>query len=141
MLWKDKTLDIPTTMAALKSGWQAAARLDYKPIIDLRQAYSKDGDDDVIAAAGEAFAYSIKPATTAAMSTQHLSQFADAIAGYRFVSYGGAIKAARAQLGLTDNDDLHDDHNTDTCTCGSKLEHMVLAWSAGGYQRLEEVAQ
>lgn len=136
LIWENDNLNIAETMATMKSGWKAAARLGYQPIIDLREAYSKEGDDDIIAAAGEAFAYSIKPATTAAMSLQHLKEFADAIAGYRFISYGGSIKRARMKLGLTDADQITD-HNETICKCGNKLEHMVLAWSAGGYQQLE----
>lgn len=137
LLWDEKNMSIAETMKQLKEGWRAAARLDYTPIIDLREAYSKDGDDELIAAAGEAFAYSIKPATTGNMPLRHLEEFANAISGFRFISYGGAIKQARQELGFKDEDE-EQEHQETVCTCGSQMEHMVLAWSAGGYHRLKK---
>lgn len=140
LLWNEKKINIAHTMATLKAGWQAAARLDYTPIIDLREAYSKDGDDELIAAAGEAFAYSIKPATTGTMPLKQLEEFAAAISGFRFISYGGAIKQARQELGFKDEAEEAERHAETVCTCGNDMEHMVLAWSAGGYHRLREEA-
>lgn len=137
IITEENAADIASMMGQLKAGWKAAARLKYNPIIDLREAYSKNGDRDIIACAGEAFAYSIKPATTAAMSLSHLAIFADSIAGYRFIGYGGSIKAARVALGIVDTEDTEDSHSEEICTCGTPLEHMVLAWSAGGYRRLQ----
>lgn len=127
-----------TMMKQLKAGWQAAARLPYSPIIDLREAYTKDKREDVIACAGEAFAYSIKPATTAAIPHTQIGSFAAAISGHRLVSYGGAIKEARAALGMTDTEEV-EEHEKNICKCGNQLEYITLVWSAGGYERLEEV--
>ncbi len=141
LVYDSSDVNIATTMNEMKAGWKRANRLNYSPIIDLREAYSKAGEDELIAAAGEAFAYSIKPATTGLMSIPMLERFANEIGGLRLIGYGKAIKKAREQLGFKDEsqEDEHDDSTV--CECGTELEHMVLAWSAGGYHNLEEVSR
>lgn len=139
LLWNDPEIRIPKMMGDLRTAWKEAARLDYVPVVDLREAYSKDGEAEAIACAGEAFAYSIKPLTISQMSPQHLEQFANAIRGFRFVSYGGAIKAARMELGYTAEEQAEDEKPVNqVCECGTPLEHMVLVWAAGGYQNIEQ---
>lgn len=122
----------------IRAAWQRAAKLPYVPVIDVRAAYCKDGDESIIACAGEAFSYSIKPMTVSGMSDYYLESFAQQMAGVRLTGYGGIIKEARAKLGLYDDQDEQEDHRPDICTCGTKLEEMLLAWAAGGYQRIQK---
>lgn len=121
-----------------RMAWQRAAQLPYVPVIDVRAAYCKDGENDIIKCAGEAFSYSIKPMTVSGMSDYYLESFANQMAGFRLTGFGGIIKQARAELKITD-EEKDDDHRPDICQCGSQLEEMLLAWSAGGYSRIEKV--
>lgn len=138
LVYDSPNVDIASTMGELKAGWKSAASLDYNPIIDLCEAYSNNGNDDIIAAAGEAFAYSIKPATSLLMPDKPLEEFIRQIQGLRFVSYGKRIKELRAKLGY--QDELEEEkHEQDICECGTRLEKVALVWAAGGYKNLEEV--
>ena len=130
-------IDYQTADTELRMGWRSAARLRYNPQTDIREAYDTNGAVDVWRCAGEAFSYSIKPSTLLSMPDKQLETFANQIAGTRMTSYGGIIKTARAQLGFTDDEYADDnEHGDTTCQCGSPLEEMVLAWSAGGYHRI-----
>ena len=140
LVYNGPDVNIGETMKQLKAGWKSAAALDYNPIIDLCEAYSTSGNDDVIEAAGEAFAYSIKPSTVANMPNKALEVFLSEIAGLRFVSYGRRIKELRKALGL--QDELNEEeHSPDICECGDKLEEIALVWAAGGYRNLEKVGE
>lgn len=123
----------------LRRAWQKAARLDYVPQIDVTAAYCPEGSSSIVAAAGEAFAYSIKPATVGVMSDYYLETFANQIGSLRLTAYGGIIKEARSELGIDDNEEKGDDHRPDQCVCGNNLEELVLQWAAGGYSKIEKL--
>lgn len=93
----------------IKEAWKRAAELNYMPQTDIRPVYSRDDGKDtsktaVIKAALEAFKYAVKPDALANVPQSELLEFALAIKGVRFVSYGKAIKAARQALGFTGDD-------------------------------------
>lgn len=123
----------------VKAAWQSAMRLDYCPITDIKETYTTTPEkENITKAAGEAFAYSIKPQTTRLMPNDVLELFAQEVQGIRFVGYGGRLKEIRAQLKMEDELGDGTEHYSTVCECGTPLEQMALVWAGGGYRRLKK---
>lgn len=130
--------------------WKSALNIDYLPQTDARNAYVKRRSADIlpneneaiIEASKEAAKYTAKDSQLASLSLFELSQFAEAVNGVRFASYGGLLKKIRSKLGLSDEDYTFNDRVT--CHCGAKLVQCVLEWNGTNYevkalQHIEEV--
>lgn len=96
--------------------WSDSARLFYMPIIWASKTYPKTADitssmmmdyqtttaHDAIM---EAIKYAMKPSSLVATAQAgDLGNIAQAIAGFRLISYGGILKSLRAEIKLSDED-------------------------------------
>lgn len=126
------------TADTIRDGWKAACNLDYSPVIDIREVYSREGDTsgeskhELIKSALEAFKYAVKPDSAEKIPQSDLFEFAGAIKGIRFVSYGKAIKRARAALGFKNEETAEDESDVKN----ELPDHTVialLAWSGTRY--------
>lgn len=132
--------------------WRTAARLDYTPIVDVRYTYAKaeaaedDTDEqneaeaimqtDKLAAMAdgivEATKYALKPsALRRILADEQLDSIATQLAGHRLISYGGDIKAARAELLYTDEESLKDETGDLPITeaGNTELHRLAYQWS------------
>lgn len=151
LFWKGEQRAIAEEAGkALSASWKDVLNIDYLPQTDTRNAYVKRKTADIIPndseaiveAATEAAKYTAKDSDIANMSLFELSQFAEAVSGVRFASYGGLLKKIRSKLGLSDEDYTFNDRVT--CHCGAKLMQCVLEWNGTNYevkalQHIEEV--
>lgn len=138
LLWKGAAKkQVEEWVKTLQEQWRTALNVDYAPIVDAREAYTKERHfdteaDATIAAALEASKYCVKDKQVAELSDAELVMFAQQIEGYRFASYGGLIKTVRKKLGLSD--DSYDEIDNGTCpTCGTKMLQYVMTWSGSTY--------
>lgn len=122
--------------------WQTAARLDYRPVVDVRYTYNKQAIDSAEAALSvdklsamrdgiiEATKYSFKPsALNAVLSDEELASLAAQLAGHRLIAYGGCIKAARAECGFTSDEEPNDIIPLEPVG-GGELERMAFEWAS-----------
>lgn len=122
----------------LSQEWKTALGVDYNPIVDARDAYSKKKgfdiieDNSIVDAVLEATKYCVKTDDIAELSDQELVMFACQIKGYRFSSYGGLIKTMRANLGL-DDEDYNEIDNGNCTKCGTKMVHYLMQWTGAKY--------
>lgn len=151
LFWKgEQRSEAEAAAKCLSEQWKAALNIDYLPQTDTRNAYVKhkqadiipNENDAIIEASKEAAKYTTKDSQLQKLSLFELSQFAEAVAGIRFASYGGLLKKIRSKLGLSDEDYTFNDRVT--CHCGAKLMQCVLEWNGTGYivkalQNIEEV--
>lgn len=104
--------------------WQKAARLDYKPIVDVRKVRprrTEDGDMSMIAAICETAKYPIKPDAFRRIleapdnetleERQHRADqvraLEDGMKGKRLITFSGIFKAIRAELAMIDPEDAN----------------------------------
>lgn len=126
------------TADTIRDGWKAACNLDYSPVIDIREVYSREGDasgeskHELIKSALEAFKYAVKPDSAEKIPQSDLFEFAGAIKGIRFVSYGKAIKRARAALGFK-NEETAEDESDVKNELPDNTVIALLAWSGTRY--------
>lgn len=104
LIWRQGADDTDIAGINLRSEWRSAAKLDYDPVIDIRDAYGNGKSSDVISSALEAFKYAIKPDSIKRVPNADLAEFAAAIKNVRFVGYGKMIKNARRALGFKQDD-------------------------------------
>ena len=136
LIW-EKYDDSAATAETIRQGWKSVCKLDYTPIIDIRPVYSRDADGDtksaVIKSALEAFKYSVKPDSAEKIPQADLFEFAAAIKGVRFVSYGKAIKRARSALGFK-NEDCAEEMDTANALPDETVA-AIMAWNGTSYTR------
>lgn len=126
--------------------WRTAARLDYRPITDIRTITNiipEAGNDKLKNAITETFKYAIKDNTLVNMPLTDFARYVQAVEGKRMVAYGGIIKEARRLLDI-DDDELtdEDERSNDICAhCGAGLISEVLEWSFSekAYKRMKEI--
>lgn len=121
--------------AILRDGWKHAYKCDYDPIIDIREAYSKENDDRrhaVVRSALEAFKYSVKPSTLQDIPQEDLYQFAAAVSGFRFVGYGKVIKEVRHALAFRDADEPVSAVE-DAPSFSDEMTIAVMRWNGTAY--------
>lgn len=129
LIWKEK-IDSKDYMAILKDTWQLSARLDYKPIVDMRNAYSKEiGYEAVTKAALEAMKYIIKDKAYDDMKLSEFGILTEAIAGIRMIGYGGIIKEERKKLGMKDELENVTDIPVKCPKCNTELIDGIAVWS------------
>lgn len=138
LLWEGSAKsEVEEWSKGLQEAWRTALDVDYKPVVDAREAYAKKqgfsaSEDATIAAALEASKYCVKDKQIAELTDSELVMFAHQIAGYRFASYGGMIKELRKKLGLTD-DDYNEMDNGKCSACGEKMLQYIMQWSGSTY--------
>lgn len=102
------------TMGDWADMWRDCAKLNYNPVVWAAHAVSKKPEitqtfDDLMpakAAIVEAIKYTMKPDTLPAIAAAgDIGTIAAGLAGFRMISYGGAIKDARAACGFTAKDE------------------------------------
>lgn len=98
------------TQAAWVEAWRRFARLDYKPIVDVRALASERGRR---AAVAEAAKYSVKPGEWVSEDPDetdaHVRVLREALRGRRLTTWGGLLKEARAALKIADAEDADAD--------------------------------
>lgn len=110
LMWRSYD-DTPLMSEYIRDAWRKSAKLDYDPQTDIRPVYSADSANgeltkgSIIKSALEAFKYAVKPDSASDVPQKDLYEFAGAIKGVRFVSYGKAIKRARQALGFKNTDE------------------------------------
>lgn len=122
--------------------WRQSMQLNYTPIVDIRAAYGQNKDDTawakLVAATVEATKYAIKGETLQAIPAPDLITVADALKKRRLISYGGILKAARAELKMNDDDIASDvsDTSIECPKCGATdtviLAYNWAAWATDG---------
>lgn len=138
LMWRSYD-DTPLMSEYIRDAWRKSAKLDYDPQIDIRPVYSADSADgeltkgSIIKSALEAFKYAVKPDSASDVPQKDLYEFAGAIKGVRFVSYGKAIKRARQALGFKNNDmpETHDVANT----LPDETVIAIMAWNGTAYTK------
>lgn len=126
------------TADTIRDGWKAACNLDYSPVIDIREVYNRDSNEtgdskhELIKSALEAFKYAVKPDSAEKIPQADLFEFAGAIKGIRFVSYGKAIKRARAALGFKNEESAEDESDVKN-ELPDDTVIALLAWSGTRY--------
>lgn len=144
--------DTQFTVMAI-SAWKRALGLDYDPIYNHKTAYTKEEQRKALAcvegqdvlswreqasvaarsAAIEVSKYIMGDKMGLRIPQAHILEFAEAVKGVRMVGYGGAIKIARAALGLVDDSiDSTSVHN-ECSACGAALRNYIMRWSGCGY--------
>lgn len=97
-------------------------------IVDNREA-----GDSLAGAICETYKYMVKSKDTLAMPLHILATFAQQIAGFRLISFGGAIKKVAAALKL---DDLDNPDTADIAVCtqckSTDVDTMIARWSLKG---------
>lgn len=119
------------TRALLRQRWATAYQAGYEPITDFRVIDDVRGDNrDLGAAIAETYKYAVKSDDCAAMPLQTFRDFVAQINGKRFQAFGGIIKKARRELGLTEDDTGDEDTDTTVCArCGGELQQYIAEWS------------
>lgn len=137
--------------------WRKQLKLSYQPVWHYEKAYNKHIDKDLvktetvydvaheydsasISAAKECGKYLLKLDDLLKCPEDDIPYVARAIKGVRFVGYGGALKRARALLGLIDDEGSPDEaeHEPLCRDCGTELKNEILIWAGAGYARAEE---
>ena len=149
----------PSDLVSIKemgAMWQEALRVDYRPSIDLTEAYyldergckvylSKAKRRDVEAEAAkkallECSKYVVKPGKLLDLSGSDLLLLAQALKGRQLATYGGCIKQARLALAII-TDEPRDDATTVPATMRGQAYHeIILRWSGAriGYQEADD---
>lgn len=114
-----------------KQAWKECLRISYNPIVDLRRIKAKDGSTkDIFPAILETFKYSVKDKDLDEMPRQAFINFARQFAGLRLVSFGGAIKEARALLGYKEDSPDEIEEIKHKCpSCSAEMQEALLQWS------------
>lgn len=136
LIWEKEAY---TEMAGkiMQQAWKHAYKCDYDPIIDIREAYTKndvptDNTEAVVKAAVEAFKYSVKDKALKEIPQKDLYKFAEAIKGVRMVSYGKAIKELRKALGFRNDDTAQP---LDVPAYDDNLVISVMRWNGTAYKK------
>ena len=136
--------------AQMAKEWASACRLDYKPIYQYEDAYTKKETSSgseweaVLSAVKECSKYVCKAAdfialadlesNTPSMPLTHFRALVDAVRNRRLVSYAGIIADARKAL-LIPEDDEDENAAEDTISCpkcGCGMGESLLEWSGVG---------
>ena len=141
--------DVAFTRKAVRA-WKESLGLDYEPIYDHKTAYANDKtlatyeEQETIsfrnqtaiaarAAAVEVSKYIMGDKMGYKIPTRDILEYAEAIKGVHMVGYGGALKTARAALGLIDDQIDSTTVHTECTSCGAALQNYILKWSGAGY--------
>ena len=144
ILVSDKKLDIGQAELNFKYMWRESMRLDYNPVIDLREIYSLSGEED------EALSHSILETYKYVVKSKHLDdmplgtfkEFSEQLSGKRLLAFGGILKQAKAALKLN-MEELQEGELKDI-TCKNCNEDMQLAvaqwcWDTDTYEYLIKI--
>ena len=131
LIWKNevKSYEYQRQMQMI---WRKSNRIDYDPIIDIRDAYSKTEVDKVTAAALEAFKYGIKSKQIDEMPLSVFKEWVNAIKGIRMIGYGGIIKEARTSLNMQDDEATAREIEGETIhcpECAGCYAEAIATWS------------
>lgn len=126
------------TQADWVARWQKAARLNYKPVVDVKKTYDKKGG---AGAALEAAKYATKdddyinPNLTDEEGAQIVVDYTKALHKRRLVAFGGCMKEIAAQLGADkdDGDLVHVDEERLRDDLAELIEDYGWHFGAGDY--------
>lgn len=124
----DKTEYIPTSLE-LRELWKESLSLDYLPICDIREPYSKDNLDSLSSAILEGFKYALKSKDLVDMPLNSFRSFVYAIKGVRLIAFGGIIRKARQELGIIENDEAEQEIEEAAICCGQNMSRAIARWS------------
>lgn len=146
LFWKSNASNGKFNTAVVRT-WKHSLGLNYNPIWHHEDAYVGSGveeyrwreqrRDAADAAAREAGKYVVKSQLLQEIPDDHLKLFADAIAGFHMVSYGGAIKTARTGLGFTDDSFDEADCGNSCKFCGAEMRKSIMRWAGGTYVEID----
>ena len=119
-------------MPEIKEAWRRQLKVDYHPIIDLREVKAYNDNVDITAAVLETFKYAVKSKDLEDMPIRDFKSFAYQINGLRLISFGGILKDIKQAI-CTDLDDLtEDEQEVIKCkNCGSDMQLAMYQWSFG----------
>lgn len=92
--------------------WKRASKLDYTPMVSLKQIYDNKGKGALNSAALEVAKYQLKSKdylnddVDDEINLRHLKDLEEALAGTRQYGYGGVLKEIASRLKLPDENDL-----------------------------------
>lgn len=123
------------TVDHLRSAWQDAARIDYLPQCDIRRCEQRTETETDTRAAVETLAYSTKLRT---LDPAVIRTVADAMHGRRMIGYTGLYIQWRREMGMTSNDDPHDDPPADI-PATTYTDVYRLSRALGVYEYIETI--
>ena len=92
--------------------WKRASKLDYTPVVNVKQIYDKKGKGALNSAVLEVTKYQLKSKdylndnVDDEINLRHLKDLEEALAGTRQYGYGGVLKEIARKLKLPDENDL-----------------------------------
>lgn len=107
-----KTHDDYITQNEWAELWKRASKLDYTPMVSLKQIYDNKGKGALNSAALEVAKYQLKSKdylnddVDDEINLRHLKDLEEALAGTRQYGYGGVLKEIASRLKLPDENDL-----------------------------------
>lgn len=121
--------------------WADCLDVNYRPYVDIRRAYTQTPNgkkdwDNIAGAIIEAFKYSVKSEDIATLSPNNLTQLAEQVAGFQFITYGGLFRMLRKKYGITspDRTEVVNDAIIACPQCGSTaLAYDLYKWAFGRY--------
>lgn len=137
IIWKPDADATELSAKVMRKAWREAYNCDYDPVIDIRDVYSNKDEEEnkpsIIKSALEAFKYAVKPDSVDKIPQEHLAEFANAVSGVRFVSYGRAIKEARRSLGFKNSDNAEPLNTPNTLPDSTII--AVMRWNGTAYTK------
>lgn len=135
LLLLDKGTYTPSMVVEIKERWRRNLKIDYQPIIDLREikSYNDDQNNDITGAVLETFKYTVKSKDLEDMPLKEFKHFAKQINGLRLISFGGILKDIKQALNV-DLEELKDDDEKQVIkckNCGQDLQEALFQWSFG----------
>ena len=126
----------------LKENWRRLLKIDYNPVIDLREIKSYNDGADLTGAVLETFKYAVKSKDLEDMPINDFRTFAFQMNGLRLISFGGILKDIKQAL-CTDLENLTENDETDVIkckNCGSDMQIALYQWSFGeAYYKLIQI--
>lgn len=119
--------------------WQQSAKLDYKPIVDIRKTYGNTAKD-----VAEVAKYSVKDGDFIFpddwdLTVDTVRTLDEALNNRRFVAYGGEFKELHKLLNLEDEEDgdlIHVDEDSSTAAATDKTQFFF--WHTGYNQYIRD---
>lgn len=137
-----------------RCSWQKALGIWYRPQVNYKYAYVKDGKDAsvsayeciswsdnkhqaALSAARECAKYVVGMKTLSSIPDADLYRFASEINGVQMVSYSGILREVRKSLNYK-TEKIEESEGHEKCSsCGADVINYLLVWSGGYYKEVE----